>query len=110
VGNSLKKLAELFNLPRKDDRLTPSEYLLDDLPTGVEEIPADYSCHHTFWLEQICLHLIEQNIVFVEYLQPPGINFYIFTSIKIHYRYAKTLYNQIAAFLVRFQNEPDCRH
>jgi len=59
VGNSLKKLAELFNLPPKGDGLTPSENILDELPADVEEILADYCCHDTWLCEQIFLRLIE---------------------------------------------------
>jgi DNA polymerase len=59
VGNSLKKLAEMFGLPPKGDGLTPSENILDELPADVEEILADYCCHDTWLCEQIFLRLIE---------------------------------------------------
>jgi DNA polymerase len=59
VGNSLKKLAEMFNLPPKGDGLTPSENILDELPEHVEEVLADYCCHDTWLCEQIFLRLIE---------------------------------------------------
>jgi len=59
VGNSLKKLAEMFNLPPKGDGLTPSENILDKLPADVEEVLADYCCHDTWLCEQIFLRLIE---------------------------------------------------
>jgi DNA polymerase bacteriophage-type len=59
VGNSLKKLAEMFNLPPKGDGLTPSENILDELPADVEEVLADYCCHDTWLCEQIFLRLIE---------------------------------------------------
>lgn len=59
VGNSLKKLAEMFNLPPKGDGLTPSENILDMLSADVEEVLADYCCHDTWLCEQIFLRLIE---------------------------------------------------
>ncbi len=59
VGNSLKKLAEMFNLPPKGEGLTPSENILDELPPRVEEILADYCCHDTWLCEQIFLQLIK---------------------------------------------------
>jgi hypothetical protein len=59
VGNSLKKLAEMFNLPPKGDGLSPSENILDELPADVEATLADYCCHDTWLCEQIFLRLIE---------------------------------------------------
>jgi DNA polymerase len=58
VGNSLKKLAERFELPPKGDGLGPSENILEELPFSVEEVLADY-CKHDSWLcEQIFLRLL----------------------------------------------------
>jgi len=59
VGNSLAKLAALFNLPPKGDGLSPSENILDELPADVEAILADYCCHDTWLCEQIFLRLIK---------------------------------------------------
>lgn len=60
VGNSLKKLAEMFDLPPKGDGLSPSENILDELPAHVEAVLADYCCHDTWLCEQIFLRLITQ--------------------------------------------------
>lgn len=59
VGNSLKKLAEMFDLPPKGDGLSPSENILDELPADVEATLADYCCHDTWLCEQIFLRLIK---------------------------------------------------
>ena len=59
VGNSLKKLADMFGLPPKGDGLTPSENFLDELPAEVEAVLADYCCHDTWLCEQIFLRLIK---------------------------------------------------
>jgi hypothetical protein len=53
VGNSLAKLAEMFNLPEKGKGLAPSENILDELPADVEEVLAEYCCHDTWLCEQI---------------------------------------------------------
>lgn len=53
VGNSLAKLAAMFNLPEKGKGLAPSENILDELPTDVEEVLAEYCCHDTWLCEQI---------------------------------------------------------
>jgi hypothetical protein len=53
AGNSLKRLAEMFNLPPKGDGLSPSENILDKLPAHVERELAEYCCHDTWLCEQI---------------------------------------------------------
>jgi hypothetical protein len=58
VGNSLKKLAEMFDLPPKGDGLSPSENILDELPANVERVLADYCCHDTWLCEQIFTRLV----------------------------------------------------
>ena len=58
VGNSLKKLAEMFGLPPKGDGLSPSENILDELPPDVERTLADYCCHDTWLCEQIFKRLV----------------------------------------------------
>lgn len=57
VGNSLAKLAAMFNLPEKGKGLAPSENILDELPTDVEEVLAEYCCHDTWLCEQIFFKL-----------------------------------------------------
>ena len=58
VGNSLKKLAEMFGLPPKGDGLSPSENILDELPPDVERTLGDYCCHDTWLCEQIFKRLV----------------------------------------------------
>ena len=60
VGNSLKALAERFELPPKGDGLSPSENILDDLPFHVEQTLADYCKHDTWLCEQIFLRMLPQ--------------------------------------------------
>jgi len=60
VGNSLKALAERFELPPKGDGLSPSENILDDLPFHVEQTLADYCKHDTWLCEQIFLRMRPQ--------------------------------------------------
>jgi hypothetical protein len=57
VGNSLAKLAHIFNLPEKGKGLAPSENILDELPADVEEVLAEYCCHDTWLCEQIFFKL-----------------------------------------------------
>lgn len=58
VGNSLKRLAERFELPPKGDGLASSENILDALPFVVEQELAEY-CKHDSWLcEQILLRML----------------------------------------------------
>ena len=57
VGNSLAKLASIFNLPEKGKGLAPSENILDALPADVEEVLAEYCCHDTWLCEQIFFKL-----------------------------------------------------
>lgn len=58
AGNSLKKLAERFELPPKGDGLASSENILDALPFVVEQELAEY-CKHDSWLcEQILLRML----------------------------------------------------
>ena len=58
VGNSLKRLAEMFGLPPKGDGLSPSENILDELSPDVERTLADYCCHDTWLCEQIFKRLV----------------------------------------------------
>lgn len=58
VGNSLKALAERFELPPKGDGLSPSENILDELPFHVEQTLADYCKHDTWLCEQIFLRML----------------------------------------------------
>jgi DNA polymerase len=60
VGNSLKALAERFELPPKGDGLSPSENILDELPFHVEQTLADYCKHDTWLCEQIFLRMLPQ--------------------------------------------------
>lgn len=60
VGNSLKALAERFELPPKGDGLSPSENILDALPFDVEMTLADYCRHDTWLCEQIFLRMLDQ--------------------------------------------------
>ncbi len=60
VGNSLKALAERFELPPKGDGLSPSENILDDLPFHVEQTLAEYCKHDTWLCEQIFLRMLPQ--------------------------------------------------
>ena len=60
VGNSLKALAERFELPPKGDGLSPSENILEDLPFHVEQTLADYCKHDTWLCEQIFLRMRPQ--------------------------------------------------
>ena len=60
VGNSLKALAERFDLPPKGDGLSPSENILDALPFDVEMTLAEYCRHDTWLCEQIFLRMIDQ--------------------------------------------------
>jgi len=60
VGNSLKALAERFELPPKGDGLNPSENILDELPFHVEQTLADYCKHDTWLCEQIFLRMLPQ--------------------------------------------------
>jgi DNA polymerase bacteriophage-type len=53
AGNSLARLAQMLNLPEKGKGLAPSENILDELPTDVEEVLAEYCCHDTWLCEQI---------------------------------------------------------
>lgn len=58
VGNSLKKLAEDFELPPKGTELASSENYLDELPFEIEMALADY-CRHDVWLcEQLFLRML----------------------------------------------------
>jgi DNA polymerase len=49
AGNSLKTLAERYELPRKMDGLASSENILDELPFAVEQELSTY-CKHDSWL------------------------------------------------------------
>ena len=60
VGNSLKALAERFELPPKGDGLSPSENILDALPFHVEQTLAEYCKHDTWLCEQIFLRMLPQ--------------------------------------------------
>ena len=53
AGNSLARLAQMLGLPEKGKGLAPSENILDELPTDVEEVLAEYCCHDTWLCEQI---------------------------------------------------------
>jgi hypothetical protein len=55
AGNSLKTLAERYNLPPKMDGLSSTENILDELPFQIESDLADY-CRHDTWL---CLELLK---------------------------------------------------
>jgi DNA polymerase len=54
AGNSLKTLAERYELPPKLEGLSPSENIIDELPFAVEQTLADY-CRHDTWL---CIELL----------------------------------------------------
>ena len=58
VGNSLKKLAERFELPPKGDGLASSENILDALPFAIEQELAEYCKHDTWLCEQILLRML----------------------------------------------------
>lgn len=58
VGNSLKKLAERFELPPKGDGLASSENILDALPFVIEQELAEYCKHDTWLCEQILLRML----------------------------------------------------
>lgn len=58
VGNSLKKLAERFDLPPKGDGLASSENILDALPFAIEQELAEYCKHDTWLCEQILLRML----------------------------------------------------
>lgn len=60
VGNSLKRLAERFNLPPKGDGLASSENILDALPFVVEQELAEYCKHDTWLCEQILLRMLPE--------------------------------------------------
>lgn len=53
VGNSLKKLAEAFELAPKGEGLNSSENYLDELPFHVEQELADYCRHDVYLCEEI---------------------------------------------------------
>ena len=53
VGNSLKKLAQDFELPDKGQGLASSENYLDELPFHIEQELADYCRHDVFLCEEI---------------------------------------------------------
>lgn len=59
VGNSLKKLAEAFELPPKGEGLHSSENYLDELPFHVEQELADYCRHDVFLCEEIFKRLVD---------------------------------------------------
>jgi hypothetical protein len=59
VGNSLKKLAEAFELPPKGEGLHSSENYLDELPFHVEQELADYCRHDVFLCEEIFKRLAD---------------------------------------------------
>ena len=58
AGNSLKKLAERFELPPKGDGLASSENILDALPFVIEQELAEYCKHDTWLCEQILLRML----------------------------------------------------
>jgi len=58
AGNSLKQLAQYYNLPPKGEGLASSENILDTLPILVEQELADYCKHDTWLCKQIFLNLL----------------------------------------------------
>lgn len=59
AGNSLKKLAERFNLPEKGQGLASSENIFDTLPFEVERELAAYCKHDTWLCKQIFLRMVK---------------------------------------------------
>ena len=60
AGNSLKTLAERYELPPKGQGLASSENILDALPFEIELELADYCKHDTWLCEQIFLRMMER--------------------------------------------------
>jgi len=58
AGNSLKQLAQYYQLPPKGDGLGSSENILDELPFLVEQELAEYCKHDTWLCKQIFLHML----------------------------------------------------
>ena len=58
VGNSLRKLAELFGLPPKGEAIYSTDGILDELPLHVERELAEYCNHDVFLCEGVFDNLL----------------------------------------------------
>ena len=59
AGNSLKKMAEDFDLEPKGEGLSSSENYLDELPFQIEQELADYCRHDVYLCEEIFKRLVD---------------------------------------------------
>ena len=58
VGNSLRKLAELFGLPPKGEAIYSTDGILDELPLHIERELAEYCNHDVFLCEGVFDNLL----------------------------------------------------